>query len=70
VLLIAANTGEEKELMGLYADTGGPSFQMWTIPEPKHVGAYDLHPEEYEQRVIAFFDDTLLGDTAKHDPSP
>jgi hypothetical protein len=64
VLLIAANTGEEKELMGLYVTIGGPSFELWTIPEPKHVGAYDLHPEEYERRVIAFFDEALLGEDA------
>jgi pimeloyl-ACP methyl ester carboxylesterase len=62
VLLIAGNIGEEKELMGLYLEVGGPSFEMWTIPEPKHVGAYDLHPEEYEERVIAFLDGALLGD--------
>jgi len=61
VLLIAAELPEEQDLMSLYVREGGPSFEMWTIPEPKHVGAYDLHPEEYEQRVIAFFDDALLG---------
>jgi hypothetical protein len=60
LLMIAGNIGEEKELMGMYLEIGGPSFELWTILEPKHVGAYDLHPEEYEQRVIAFFDDALL----------
>ena len=64
VLLLAANIGEEIELMSLYVEVGGPSFEMWTIPEPKHVGAFDLHPEEYEQRVVAFFDGALLGDIA------
>lgn len=61
VLLIAASLPEEEKLMGMYRDLGGPSFEMWTIPESKHVGAFDLHPEEYEDRVIAFFDDALLG---------
>jgi pimeloyl-ACP methyl ester carboxylesterase len=64
VLVIAANIDEEIELMRLYVEIGGPSFEMWTIPEPKHVGAYDLHPGEYEQRVIAFFDDALVGGAA------
>jgi hypothetical protein len=50
--------------MGMYHEIGGPTFQLWTIPEPRHVGSYDLHPEEYEQRVIAFFDGALLGDIA------
>ena len=62
VLLIAANIAMERDLMSLYQEIGGPTFEMWTIPEPKHVGAFDLHPEEYEQRVIAFLDDALLGD--------
>ena len=61
VLMIAGNIGEETELMGNYLEIGGPSFELWTIPEPKHVGAFDLHPEEYEQRVIGFFDEALLG---------
>ena len=64
VLLIAATVREETDLMGQYLQFGGPSFELWTIPEPKHVGAFDLHPEEFEARVIAFFDDALLGDVA------
>ena len=64
VLLIAATVREETELMGQYLQLGGPSFELWTIPEPKHVGAFDLHREEYEQRVVAFFDGALLGDIA------
>jgi predicted alpha/beta hydrolase len=62
VLLIAASIPEEEELMGMYHDLGGGHFDLWTIPESKHVGAFDLHPEEYEERIIAFFDDALLGD--------
>src|SRR5690606_10390947 len=65
VLLIAASVNEETELGALYMRLGGPSFEMWTIPESRHVGAYDLHPQEYEQRVIAFFDEALL-----HGPGP
>jgi fermentation-respiration switch protein FrsA (DUF1100 family) len=62
VLLIAANLHEETTLMSMYVELGGPSFEMWTYLEAKHVGGYDLHPEEYEQRVIAFFDAALLGE--------
>jgi fermentation-respiration switch protein FrsA (DUF1100 family) len=68
VLLIAGNIREEKTLMGLYRDLGGPSFEMWTIPESKHVGAFDLHPEEYEQLVVSFFDEALLGTEPGPDP--
>ena len=68
VLFISARLAEEEELMGLYVEIGGPSFELWTIPEPKHVGAFDLHPQEYEQRVVAFFDDSLLGKEQNPDP--
>ena len=61
VLLIAADLPEEQQLMGLYLELGGPSFELWSIPEAKHIGGFDLHSEEYEQRVVAFFDDALLG---------
>ena len=64
VLLIAASVTEETELGALYLELGGPSFEMWTIPESRHVGAHDLHPQEYEERVIAFFDGALLGKEA------
>jgi alpha/beta superfamily hydrolase len=60
VLLIGADLMEEHELMTLYQELGGETFDLWFIPESKHVGAFDLHPEEYEHRVIAFFDEALL----------
>jgi pimeloyl-ACP methyl ester carboxylesterase len=62
VLLIGAQIPEELDLMSRYKELGGESFDIWFIPEAKHVGAFDLHPEEYERRVIAFFDESLLAD--------
>jgi hypothetical protein len=56
VLLIGANVQEELDMMPMYARLGGPSFELWLIPESRHVGGFDLHRDEYEQRVIAFFD--------------
>jgi uncharacterized protein len=60
VLLIGSQVSEELDLMARYKEIGGESFDIWFIPEAKHVGAFDLHPEEYERRVIAFFDESLL----------
>jgi fermentation-respiration switch protein FrsA (DUF1100 family) len=59
-LLIAADYAEEPAMTRLYQEVGGPSVDVWQIPEADHVGAYDNHPEEYEERVIAFFDEALL----------
>ena len=34
---------------------------MWKIPEAEHMMGVEARPQEYEQRVIGFFDDALLG---------
>ena len=60
VLLIGSQVADELDLMSRYKELGGESFDIWFIPEAKHIGGFDLHPEEYEQRVIAFFDEALL----------
>jgi uncharacterized protein len=60
VLLIGSHVAEELDLMARYKEIGGESFDIWFIPEAKHIGGFDLYPEEYEQRVIAFFNETLL----------
>ncbi|HEU0074807.1 MAG TPA: alpha/beta fold hydrolase [Dehalococcoidia bacterium] len=60
VLLIGSQVADELDLISRYKELGGESFDIWFIPEAKHIGGFDLHPEEYEQRVIAFFDESLL----------
>ena len=32
---------------------------LWEIPESKHVGGLDARPQEYERRVVGFFDEAL-----------
>jgi hypothetical protein len=38
-------------------------YVLWFIPEAKHGGGFDLHAAEYEQRVIAFLDRSLLSES-------
>jgi uncharacterized protein len=38
----------------LYAAAGQPKEQ-WIVPHGGHVGALDTYPQEYQQRVLAFF---------------
>lgn len=45
---------------GFYAEAGEPKA-IWEVPEAGHVGGMTARPDEYEQRVIGFFDDALLG---------
>jgi hypothetical protein len=51
--------GAETENPTFYAAAGEPKT-IWEIPEASHTGGLTARPEEYEQRVIAFFDNALL----------
>ena len=44
-----------------YARIAGPDASLWTIQDAPHIKAIETAPEEYEQRVVAFFDEALLG---------
>ena len=37
--------------------------ELWEVPGAGHVGGIDAQPAEYEQRVVSFFDEALLGAT-------
>lgn len=42
-----------------YAAAGAPKL-IWEVPGSGHVGGLDAQPEEYERRVVGFFNRTLL----------
>jgi uncharacterized protein len=61
LLLIAApNEGVGEELNRGYAKAAGKTATLWEIPESTHVGGLKARPEEYERRVVGFFDAALL----------
>jgi hypothetical protein len=61
LLLIAApEKGVGEELNRGYARAAGGSATLWEIPESTHVGGLAARPEEYERRVVGFFDEALL----------
>ena len=61
VFLIWTRNGVDTEALnpGYYEAAGAPKT-LWEIPESKHVGGLQARPEEYERRVVGFFDDALL----------
>lgn len=62
VLLIwAPNGGNRETLNPTYQRLIGPSASIWSIPDAPHIKGLSTHPEEYERRVVGFFDDALLG---------
>ncbi len=59
-LLIAAGTNEEEiDYNELFADTVGERVSLWIAPDVSHTKAFKRYPDEYANRVIAFFDGIL-----------
>ena len=51
---------EARPNQGFYAAAGEPK-QIWEVPNGQHIAGITTEPEEYERRVIGFFDEALLG---------
>ena len=61
-LLIAAGTNEQEIAFNqLFAQSVGERAALWIAPQAAHTGAFSRYPDEYEGRVIGFFDQILLG---------
>jgi alpha-beta hydrolase superfamily lysophospholipase len=63
ILIVAAGVedGLERRVSQRYYDRAGEPKTLWLIPETQHGGALSTRPQEYEDRMIAFFDQALLG---------
>jgi uncharacterized protein len=60
MLLIAAPaSGHGEKLNRGYHAAAGANSTLWEIPESAHVGGLKARPEEYERRVVGFFDEAL-----------
>lgn len=53
--------GESTRQPRYYAAADEPKA-IWKVPGAGHTGGIDAAPDEYEQRVVGFFDESLLGD--------
>jgi predicted alpha/beta hydrolase len=58
-LLISAGRAEEWEFSDLYDRVAGGRVQHWNLPDASHTHAIHEHPEEYERRVVSFFEKEL-----------
>jgi alpha/beta superfamily hydrolase len=62
VLLISGGRGSaDEELNSVYRDAGGPTVTHWEIARAGHTGGLATAPDEYERRVVEFFDRALTG---------
>ena len=60
VLLVAAG-GFEQEIPAnrVYRERGGPTTQLYELPDASHTGGLRARPAEYERRTIGFLDRAL-----------
>jgi uncharacterized protein len=56
--------GGEAELTETFYEAAQEPKEIWLVPGAGHTGGIEAQPEEYERRVVGFFDDTLLADEA------
>jgi dienelactone hydrolase len=59
-LIAAPNSGHGEDLNRGYYKAAGEPRTLWEIPEAKHTGGLDARPQEYERRVVGFFNEALL----------
>jgi uncharacterized protein len=61
LLLIAAGSiPREREFNAVYAEAASEPVELWDLPDVTHTLAIREVADEYEQRVIAHFDEALL----------
>jgi pimeloyl-ACP methyl ester carboxylesterase len=59
LIIWAPNGGNREEMSPKYARLIGPSADVWRIDDAKHIKGLQTHPQEYERRVVGFFDQAL-----------
>jgi hypothetical protein len=55
----ASGQGGEDLSQDFYESAGEPKA-VWEVPEGGHVGGLEAMPQQYERKVVGFFDDALL----------
>jgi len=60
LLIAAGRDAQEVDFNTLFAETVGERATLWVAQEASHTGAFKRYPDEYERRVIDFFDTRLL----------
>jgi dienelactone hydrolase len=51
----------ERDFNRIYAKAAREPVELWDLPEVNHTAAIGERPEEYQRRVVRFFDNALLG---------
>lgn len=63
-LIAAGSNSSEVAFNEMFAATLGEQATLWIAPNAAHTAAFRQYPDEYEQRLIAFFDAALIDNRA------
>ncbi len=58
-LIYAPDGGTSETMTPLYHRLIGSSADIWSMPDVEHLKGLQTHPEDYERRVVGFFDRAL-----------
>ncbi len=61
LFIAAGGNAEEVDFNAVFAQTAGTRGSLWVVPDVGHTAGYGAAPGTYEERVIGFFNATLLG---------
>ena len=61
LFLIYAENGGREELNADYFRAASEPKTLWKVADAGHVGGIRAQPQQFEERVIRFFDGALLG---------
>lgn len=60
MLIAAGENGYEQLRAESYYNEAGEPKEYWVVEDAYHCGGYVAQPDEYEERIINFFDEALL----------
>ncbi len=58
-LLVIVGRGQDEVAAARLLTGSRPSLELWELPETPHIQSLALHPDEWQTRVIGFFDASL-----------
>lgn len=60
LLIAGGDDDQEVDFNELFADTVSPRADLWIAPDASHTQAFRTYRDEYEQRVMTFFEAELM----------
>jgi len=60
ILLISTGRRQEQRLVRRLYEAADEPKSLWEIPEALHASGWRARPEAYAERIVSFFDETLL----------